>query len=136
MSLATALRECGGANYETFERHTWCQRSSNQPVIGVGRPPALWALSRRAAACCGTITSPNGTGRERCLGSWVLDVHCAHGASVARLSLILAWCCASLLLAVLFHLNHGAYAAPCRGQAPVQVPLNRRCTELQQRGRL
>src|SRR5215813_12062939 len=85
MSLATALRECGGANYETFERHTWCQRSSNQPVIGVGRPPALWALARRAAACCGTIASPNGTGRERCLGSWVLAVHCAPTASVGSL---------------------------------------------------
>ena len=53
-----------------------------------------------------------------------------------RLSLILAWFGAAFLLAVLFHLNHAAFAAPCRGQAALQVPLNRRCTELQQRGRL
>jgi hypothetical protein len=54
----------------------------------------------------------------------------------ASLSLILAWCGAAVLLTVLFHLNHAAYATPCRGLSPEQLPLNRRCTELQQHGRL
>jgi len=54
----------------------------------------------------------------------------------ARLPLIVAWSGAALLLAVLFHLNHAAIAAPCREQAAAQTALTRRCAELQQRGRL
>src|SRR5215470_13212059 len=65
------------------------------------------------------------------LGSWLCIALRRH--RWARLSLILAWCGAAILLAVLFHLNHAAYAARCRGQAAMQAPLNRRCSELQQR---
>jgi hypothetical protein len=54
----------------------------------------------------------------------------------ARLPLMIAWSGAAILLAALFHLNHAAYAAPCRGQAAAQGALTRRCAELQQRGRL
>ena len=68
------------------------------------------------------------------LGCWLCIALLRH--RWARLSLILAWCGAAVLLAVLFHLNHVAYAAPCRRLAPEQLPLNRRCIELQQRGRL
>ena len=68
------------------------------------------------------------------LGSWLCLALLRH--RWASLSLILAWSGAALLLALLGHLNHAAYAAPCREQAAVKVPLNRRCTELQRRGRL
>src|SRR5262249_40594793 len=69
------------------------QRSSNEPDIGVGRLPAICALPRRAAARCGTIASPNGAGRERCLGSWGLAVHCFPAASLGSLFInpIVVW---------------------------------------------
>ena len=89
---------------------------------------------QQLAAAPSPVLTVLGASAVLVLGSWLCIALLRH--RWARLSLILAWCGAALLLAVLFHLNHAAYAAPCRGQAAVQVPLNRRCAELQQRGRL
>src|SRR5262252_8556473 len=88
MRLATALRDCGGgAKYETFEQYIKRYRRSNEPCVGGARAPELWALSRRAAACSGTIASPDDTGHERCPGSWILAMYCVHPASVGSLLL-------------------------------------------------
>jgi glycerol-3-phosphate acyltransferase PlsY len=89
---------------------------------------------QQVAAAPSPVLTVLGASAVLVLGAWLCVALLRHRG--ARLSLILAWSCAALLLAVLFHLNHAAYAAPCRGQAAVQAPLNRRCTELQQRGRL
>src|SRR5262245_24738619 len=89
---------------------------------------------QQLAAAPSPVLTVLGASAVLVLGSWLCIALLRHRS--ARLSLILAWCGAALLLAILGHLNHAAYAAPCRGQAAVQAPLNRRCTELQQRGRL
>ena len=68
------------------------------------------------------------------LGFWLCNEFLRH--RWARLSLILAWSSTAFGLAVLFHLNDAAYRAPCRGQAAAHAPLDRRCIELQRRGRL
>jgi hypothetical protein len=89
---------------------------------------------QQLAAAPSPVLTVLGASAVLVLGSCLCITLLRHGW--ARLSLILAWCGAALLLAALFHLNHAAYDAPCRGQAASKVPLNRRCTELQQRGRL
>jgi hypothetical protein len=89
---------------------------------------------QQLAAAPSPVLTVLGASAVLVLGSWLCIALLRH--RWARLSLILAWSGAALLMAVLFHLNHAAYAAPCRGQAAVHEPLNRRCTELQQRGRL
>ena len=89
---------------------------------------------QQLAAAPSPVLTVLGASAVLVLGSWLCIALLRHRSP--RLSLILAWCGAAFLLAVLFHLNHAAFAAPCRGQAALQVPLNRRCTELQQRGRL
>jgi hypothetical protein len=94
----------------------------------------LSLAGQQLAAAPSPVLTVLGASAVLVLGSWLCIALLRH--RWARLSLILAWSSAALLLAVLGHLNHSAYAAPCRAQAAVQVPLNRRCTELQQRGRL
>src|SRR5262245_52543901 len=89
---------------------------------------------QQLAAAPSPVLTVLGASAVLVLGSWLCVALLRH--RWARFSLILAWCGAALLVAVLGHLNHAAIAAPCREQAAVQEPLNRRCTELQQRGRL
>ena len=79
---------------------------------------------QQLAAAPSPVLTVLGASAVLVLGSWLCIALLRH--RWARLSLILAWCGAALLLAVLFNLNHAAYAARCRGQAAVQVPLNRR----------
>ena len=86
------------------------------------------------AAAPSPVLTILGTSAVLVLGFWLCIVFIRH--RWARFSLILAWSGAALVLAVLFHLNHAGYAAACRGQAAAQTPLDRRCIELQQRGRL
>ena len=94
----------------------------------------LFLAGQQLATAPSPVLTIVGASAVLVLGSWLCIALLRY--QWARLSLILAWSGAALLLAVLFHLNHAAYAAPCRRQAAAQAPMNRRCTELQQRGRL
>jgi hypothetical protein len=89
---------------------------------------------QQLAAAPSPLLTVLGASATLALGSWVCIALLRPGW--ARVPLILAWSSAAVLLAVLFHLNHAAYAASCRGEAAVQTSLTHRCAELQRRGRL
>ena len=94
----------------------------------------LFLGGRQFAAAPSPVLTVLGAITVLILGAWLCMALIRHRR--ANFSLILAWSGAAVLVAVLGHLNHAAYTSPCRGLAPEQMLLNRRCSELQQRGRL
>ncbi|HKV74872.1 MAG TPA: hypothetical protein VJN95_10170 [Gemmatimonadales bacterium] len=85
------------------------------------------------AAAPSPILTVLGSGAVLVLGCWLCVVLLRHHK--ANLGLILAWSGAAAVLAILFHLNHVAYAEHCRPSG-APAPLTHRCLELQRRGRI
>ena len=104
-------------------------------VEGLRRSVLALEGQRLAAAPSPPLMIP-GASAILVLGSWLCVALLRYRQ--ASLKLITAWSGVATVLAVLFHLNHVAYAVNCERlvRATARAPLAHRCVELQRRGRL